>query len=104
MGLDRAEKPHRRKRDDADAHNIHPTKHFAYSEAKHKDAAALRSQYRAEIKAIYDAYTALSDESTGAEEAAKAFKTIINACQGASLHMLNLTPALANTAVRHLLS
>ena len=83
MGSDKTDKPHRRKRDDADAHNIHPVKHFAYSESKHKDAAALKSRYRAEIKAIYHAYTALSEETTSTEEAAKAFKTIISACQGA---------------------
>ena len=82
MGSDRADKPHRRKRDDPDAHNVHPAKHFAYSESKHKDAAALKSRYRAEIKGIYNAYTALSEETTSAEDAAKAFKTIIAACQG----------------------
>lgn len=82
MGSDRADKPHRRKRDDPDAHDVHPTKHFAYSESKHKDAAALKSRYRAEIKAIYNAYTALSEETTSAQEVAKAFKIIITACQG----------------------
>lgn len=82
MGSDRADKPQRRKRDDLDAHDVHPTKHFAYSETNHEDAAALKSRYRAEIKSIYNAYVVLSEETTSPAEAAKAFKIIVAACRG----------------------
>ena len=79
MGSDKLDKPHRWKRDDSDAH---AAKHFAYSETSHKDAAALKSQYRAEVKSIYDAYVLLSEEATSAPEASRAFQTLVAACQG----------------------
>ena len=85
MGSDRADKPQRRKRDDPDAHDVHPTKHFAYSETNQEDAAALKSRYRAEIKSIYNAYVVLSEETTSPADAAEAFKTIVAACHGIHL-------------------
>ena len=77
-----SDRPHRRKRDDSDAHNIQPNKHFAYSEGNHKDAAAKKKLNRGKIKSVYDAYVLLSEDSTGSAEAAKAFQTLIAACQG----------------------
>ena len=77
-----SDRPHRRKRDDPDGYDVQPKKQFAYSEAHHKDAAALKKLYRGKIKSVYTAYVLLSKDSTGSAEAARAFQTLVAACQG----------------------
>lgn len=93
MGSERSDKPHRKKRDGLDAHNNHPAKQFAYSEAPQNSAEALKSKHRADVKKLYKAYLTLSQETSSNEDVSTAFKTLISACQGMTVILCCTSPS-----------
>ena len=93
MGSERSDKPHRKKRDGLDAHNNHPAKQFAYSEAPQNSAEALKSKHRADVKKLYKAYLILSQETSSNEDVSTAFKTFISACQGMTVILCCTSPS-----------
>jgi hypothetical protein len=91
-GSERLDKPYKKTREGPSAHNDHPAKCLAYSEAPENSAEALKSKRRADVRKLFKAYLILSQEKSSDEDVSAAFKTLISACQGVPVVLYSSSP------------